>query len=152
MKLAFNRQGRYTDFSDGYALYQKRARGGKPVSLKDYVKIVKLYCKYAADQLLNDGIIDLPEQFGSIAAAILTRKAQFRGKKFIGYGKMDWTTGHYDGKLKAFGLVYLPRHDKNANMRSFGFVANRRLFKKMKDIFQGDECDWSPLAFSEDLI
>lgn len=152
MKLAFNGQGRYADFTDGYALYQKRSRGGDPVSMKDYVKIIKSYCRHAADMLLKDGIVDLPEQFGSISAAILTRKAQFRGKKFIGYGKMDWTTGHYDGNLKAFGIVYLPRHDKNKNMRSFGFVANRRLFKRMKELYQGDGCEWRPLVFSEDLI
>lgn len=152
MKLAFNGQGRYTDFDEGYRLYVKRSKKGEYVDGKTYNRIIRQYCKLLSDKLFEEGIVDLPEGMGSIAAAILTRKPQFRGKTFVGYGKMDWQTGHYDGKLKTFGIVYLPRHDKNPNLRSFGFVANRRLFQKVKERYEGYDCPWRPIEFNDEMI
>ena len=151
MKLAFSGQGRFGEFGDGYELYAKRSRLGI-VDLQTYKRIVKRYCSRLADRLVEDGMVDLPGELGSITAAYITRKPQYRGNKFIGYGKMDWKSGHYDGKLKAFGMVYLPRRGKNANLRSYGFVANRALFKRMKNKWDCGFNDWKPIEFNDEMI
>ena len=152
MKLAFNSQAHYTDFSDGYRLYVNRSRKGESVDQKTYNRIIRLYCSSLADRLEEYGIIDLPNEMGMIAAAILTRKPQYRGKTFVGFGKMDWEKGHYDGTLKTFGLVFLPKMGKKQNMRCYGFVANRQLFKRMKARYEQDFCPWSPIVFKDEMI
>lgn len=151
MKLAFNNKAHYTDFDAGYGLYVRRSRGGKCLSEEQYRKAIKMYCRYMAKSLCDEGAAELPCGLGMITAAIITRKPQYRGKKFVGYGKMDWQNGTYDGKLKAFGVVYLPRHEY-ANLRCFGYVANRRLFKKMKDIYTSYDCPWQPVEFKDEMI
>lgn len=150
MRLAFNGEGHYPNLDEGYALYKKRVK--KPLDRKTYNRIVKAYCKRLASRLEEKGVVDLPGDFGMLCAATLTRKPQYRGKKFIGYGKMDWTKGHYDGNLKAFGIIFLPRHGKNNNLRSFGFVCNRELFKKTKKKYLSGESVWKPLEFTEEMI
>lgn len=150
MKLAFNGLGHYAEFSDGYALYVRRAQS-EPVDESTYKRIVKAYCKRLADRLYDEGLVDLPKGMGSIAATVITRKPQYRGKRFVGYGKYDWTIGGYDGKLKTFGLVFLPKHTKK-NMRCFGYVANRELFKRVKQHSDEETCKWKPLDFNDDMI
>lgn len=152
MKLAFNGQAHYTDFTDGYNLYVKRARGNAPLSLDVYKRVLKRYCKLLAERLIRNGIVDLPKTLGTIASAIITRRPQYRGKQFIGYGAIDWSNGRYDGKLKTFGIVYLPRHDKNQNLRCLGFVANRRLFQAVKAEYVNDNCTWQPVEFNDEMI
>lgn len=154
MKLAFSGQARYTDFVPGYELYLKRTKGDTPLERAEYNRIVRRYCSLLADRLIREGMIDLPCDMGSIVAAKILRKPQYRGKKFIGYGKMDWSKGHYDGSLRAFGLVFLPRRDRhrNANLRCYGFVANRQLFKNMKSRYESDDCPWTPVEFNDDMI
>ncbi len=152
MRLAFTGEGRYAEFEKSYDEYVKRSKKGEYVDFKTYKRLVKGYCKKLARRLIEDGMVDLPCDMGSIATATLTRKLQYRGKKVVGYGKMDWKKGHYDGKLKAFGIVYLPRRGKNANMRSYGFVANRRLFQKMKNIHESGESNWTPIEFNEGMV
>lgn len=153
MKLAFSGQGRYADFSNGYELYKKRSKSGEEIDRETYCRVIRLYCKHLAQGLEENGIVDLPNEIGSIASATLTRRPQFRGKKFIGYGAIDWSTGQYDGKLKTFGMVFLPRHTKkNANLRCFGFVANRRLFKMLKEIYNREDCPWATLEFNDEMI
>jgi len=152
MKLAFSGQARYADFSDGYRIYLSRLRGKPPVSMEEYRRAVKAYCRIIADRLVDDGFADLPAGIGSIAAATITRKPQYRGKHFIGYGGMDWGTGQYDGKLKTFGMVYLPRHGRNGNLRCLGYVANRRLFQRMKKRAMADDCTWEPIEFNDEMI
>jgi hypothetical protein len=152
MRLAFTGEGRYAEFEKSYDEYVKRSKKGEYVDFKTYKRLVKGYCKGLARRLIEGGMVDLPCDMGSIAAATLTRKLQYRGKKVVGYGKMDWKKGHYDGKLKAFGMVYLPRRGKNANMRSYGFVANRRLFQKMKNIHESGESNWTPIEFNEGMV
>lgn len=153
MKLAFSGQGRYTDFEDGYRLYLNRSRNSECVDQKTYNRIIRKYCKLLVDRLKRYGVVDLPNNIGIIAAAIIKRKPQYRGKKFIGYGKKDWASGNYDGTLKTFGIVFLPKLDKKRNcFRSYGFVANRRLFKALKGVYEGDHCDWSPIAFNDEMI
>ena len=152
MKLAFNRQARYTDFSDGYSLYVRRSKKGMSVGSRTYNRIVKRFCELLSVKLYENGIVDLPSNMGAIAAAILTRKPQYRGDKFIGFGKMDWAKGHYDGSLKAFGVVYLPKHDKNQNLRGYGFVANRRLFTNIKEKYMNGDCAWQPVMFKDEMI
>jgi len=152
MKLAFSGQGRYADFKEGYELYVKRSRLGNLMDEKTYRRVVKAYCRMLADKLYEDGMIDLPGGLGSIATATLTRKAQYRGDKCIGYGKMDWTKGRYDGKLKTFGLVFLPRRERTQNLRSYGFVANRRLFQKVKQKAIGYGCNWRPIEFNDEMV
>ena len=152
MKLAFSGQGRYPDLTDGYALYRKRARKEKTLDEKTYNAVVKRYCKRLAERLIEEGIVELPNGMGTIAAATMTRKPQYRGKKFIGYGGMDYSSGMLDGTLKAFGMVFLPRHTKNANLRCLGYVANRKLFQTMKEKYTSGEADWLPVVFNEDMI
>ena len=149
MKLAFSGQARYPDLDEGYDLYLKRTKS-QPLEKKEYNRVVKAYCRRLAEYMKEEGMVDLPGKMGMLSSAILTRKPQYRGEKFVGYGKMDWTKGHFDGNLKAFGVVFLPRHEKNNNMRSFGFVCNRRLFKDIKEKYLAG--DWSPLEFTEDMI
>ena len=152
MKLAFNGEARYVDYSDGYTLYLNRSRKGECMDRTMYSRVIRTYCQWMAKTILENGIVDLPARMGAVAAAILTRKPQWRGKKFIGYGKMDWQKGHYDGNLKAFGLVYLPTRKGNENLRCYGFVANRRLFKKMKEKYESGDCLWTPIEFEEEMI
>jgi len=153
MKLAFSGEGRYTDFEDGYRMYVNRSRKGESVDRKTYNRIIRLYCSSLADRLEENGIIDLPNDMGMIAAAVLKRKPQYRGKKFVGYGKMDWKKKMYDGTLRAFGIVFLPKMGKKRNnLRCYGFVANRRLFQRMKKTYENFDCDWSPIAFEEEMI
>lgn len=152
MRLAFNGQAHYTDFSAGYELYKKRSKLGLSVDEKTYRRLIRSYCGLLADRLNSDGMVDLPCKMGSIAAATITRKPQYRGKQFIGYGKKDWSTGHYDGKLKAFGIVYLPRRNRHKNLRSFGFVANRQLFKRVKNNYESGNRNWEPVEFNDDMI
>jgi len=152
MKLAFNSQAHYTDFSKGYELYRRRNDGKELLDETTYRRAVKAYCKLLAKQLCERGIVDLPNDMGSIAAAEITRKPQYRGKKFIGYGKMNWETGRYDGNLKAFGMVFFPKRNKNRNLRCFGYVANRQLFKKVKKIYESDDCRWRLMKFNDEMI
>ena len=151
MKLAFNGEAHYTDFSDGYQLYVNRSRKGQSVDKKTYNRIIRLYCQSLADGLLRNGMVDLPNEMGMIAAATIRRKPQYRGKKFIGYGAMDWEKGHFDGTLKSFGLVFLPKGNRK-NLRCYGFVANRELFKKMKKAYAQPFCPWSPVVFNDEMI
>lgn len=152
MKLAFSGEAHYPDFSEGYQLYVKRSKKGTYFDSKTYNRVIRKYCNILADRLCEQGMVDLPGELGSIFAAMITKKPQYRGKQFIGYGAMDWEKGHYDGKLKAFGLVFLPKRTKNGNLRCFGFVANRQLFKRMKAIYNSDDRNWKPLDFKNEMI
>lgn len=111
-----------------------------------------MYCSMLADRLQENGIVDLPNEMGMIVAAEIRRKPQYRGKKFIGYGKYDYEKGHYDGTIKTFGLVFLPKRAKKQNMRCYGFVANRVLFKKMKEKFKSGLSQWKPIQFNDEMI
>lgn len=152
MKLAFNGKAHYPDYSAGYDLYSSRARSRECVDKKTYNKIIRMYCSSLADRLLNTGMADLPMNIGTIYTSVIFRRPQYRGKKFIGYGKKDWGTGYYDGDPKAFGLVFLPNRDRNANLRCYGFVSNRALFKKLKSLYQSDYCPWTPIEFNNEMI
>ncbi len=152
MKLAFNKMAHYPDFEDGYTLYLKRKRTDIYVDKKTYKRIIKRYCRILVKSLIENGIIDLPCSIGSIVAARITRKPQYRGKTFVGYGKKDWKTGLYDGNLKTFGIVFLPNRKKHKNIRGLGFVANRELFKTIKDRYEKDKCSWELLDFNDEMI
>lgn len=152
MKLAFNRQARYTDFSSGYELYIHRARKNAPVERAQYNRVVRMFCRKLTEHLLEYGIVDLPADTGFIAAATITRRPQYRGKKFIGFGGYDYAKKQYDGKLKTFGLVFLPKHDRNKNLRCFGYVANRQLYKRMRDKYNSGDCPWTPIDFNDNMI
>jgi hypothetical protein len=154
MRLAFNGQAHYSDFGPGYDLYRRRARRDDILDKATYNRVVRQFCKMLSDRLTKEGIVDLPCQMGTIAASSFTRKPQYRGKQFVGYGKMDWKNKRYDGNLKAFGLVYMPRrgNKRNENLRCYGFVANRALYKTMQRIHEGAECPWRPVEFKDDMI
>lgn len=152
MRLAFSGESRYPDYDNGYRLYLNRDRNGSPVSKRQYKRIVREYCRVLADRLVENGIIDFPGRFGSVAAIELLRKPQYRGKKFVGYGKIDWESGHFDGTLKAFGIGFLPNRKRSENLRCFGFVANRALFKRMKSKFLSDSCNWIAMTFTDEMI
>lgn len=152
MRLAFDNMAHYTDFSKGYDLYLKRCRNGKPVNETVYRRVVKAFCKELSKQLIETGMVSLPGKLGDLSVANITRKPQYRGDKFIGYGKKDWNTGYYDGTLKAFGIVYMPRHGQNENLRCYGFVANRQLFKDVKKNYESGISDIVPVSFTDDMI
>lgn len=152
MRLAFTNRAQYPNFIDSYELYKKRSKKDLTVDYTTYKRIIKTYCRILAARLVDEGLIDLPCDLGSISAVILTRKPQYRGKKFIGYGKMNWETGQFDGKLKTFGITYLPKRVKYANLRCLGFVANRQLFKKVKARYVQEDCRWQPIEFKDEMI
>lgn len=152
MKLAFSGEARYPKFDEGYGLYSKRVRRQTKIGFSSYSRIVKMYCASLAERLCRDGIVDLPCGLGSLYAAEIYRKPQYRGDKFIGYGKMDWKKGEYDGSHKAFGIVFLPDRNRNQNLRCYGFVANRKLYKRMKAIYDGYDRNWSPITFNDEMI
>lgn len=152
MRLAFNGQGRYVDYTKGYELYKRRRRFKDAIGFAEYKKIVRAYCKALAERLFYEGYADFPNGMGAIAAAIIKRRPQYRGKQFIGFGKMDWKDGHLDGSFKTFGIVFLPSRKSNPNLRCYGFVANRQLFKKMKASYSEGECEWAPMEFNDDMI
>lgn len=153
MKLAFNNKAHYTDFSDGYALYKLRTKKGMIVDEALYRRVIKSYCRVLAKRLETEGAADFPNDMGTVAAVSITRKPQYRGKVFIGYGMKDWTTGMFDGKLRTFGIAYLPKRKKNKQiLRCLGFVANRQLFQRMKNLYLTDTCPWALLEFNDDMI
>ncbi len=151
MKLAFSGEARHADMGPAYQLYRRRERKGQPLDEKTYRRVLKAYCKMLAERLRNEGMIDLPCGLGLIAAATITRKAQYYGRTFAGYGAMNWKTGKRDGRLKTFGMVYLPSHDKGS-LRCYGFVANRKLFQVMREINNDYGCPWTPMDFNDDMI
>lgn len=151
MKLAFSGEARYPDFRDGYELYKRRARSRECLDEKTYHRVVRDYCRDLAGRLENEGMADLP-RLGSIVAVKLERRPQFRGDKFVGYGSMNWKEGHYDGSHQAFGITFLPDRRRSQNLRCYGFVANRRLFKRMKERASGYDCPWIPLEFNDEMI
>lgn len=152
MKLAFTTKARYSDYSEGYARYKVAKHSKGCVSERTYHSVVRAYCKMLADSLLSDGMVDLPCEMGSIAVANILRKPQYRNNKFIGFGKWDWNTRAYDGQLKAFGIVFLPNRDTTNNLRSFGFVANRQLFRRIRAAWQNKEVAWVPVEFNDEMI
>lgn len=152
MKLIFSGQGRYPEYDEGFDLYRKRAKKENTLDRKQYARVIRRYCELLSERLCKEGMVDLPNGMGTIAAAIITRKPQYRGGKFIGYGAKDYKTGELDGNLKTFGMVFLPRHDKNENLRCLGYVANRQLFKRMKGLFMNGDCDWAPIGFKDEMI
>lgn len=150
MKLAFSGYGRYAKYDDGYVLYCSRARSKDVVTKSQYMSIVKMYCKLIADEIEKTGFAELP-YIGNIMCAEIDRKPQYRGNKFIGYGKRDYSKGgEYDGSIKAFGVVYMPNRDATCNLRCLGFVANRRLFKKLKK--HNTENEYMLVPFNDDMI
>jgi hypothetical protein len=152
MKLAFSGEARYPEYLSGYGFYVKRCRISKPLEFSEYKNVVRLYCASLAERLCKDGIVDLPAGLGQLCAAEIMRRPQYRGDKFIGYGKKDWDKGHYDGSPKSFGIVYLPNRSRKASLRSYGFVANRKLFKRMKALYDQGYRPWTPIEFNDDMI
>lgn len=152
MKLAFNGKAHYPNLKDGYDLYAKRTRTRGYISQEQYNSVIRLYCSILAGRLLEEGMVDLPCNLGSICAATMTRKPVYRNGKFIGYGKYDHKTGLYDGNINSFGIVFLPSRDANANLRSYGFVANRELFKRVKSYYVSDDCTWDTIEFNDEMI
>lgn len=153
MKLAFNNKAHYADFDTAYDLYVKRSKSGNYVDKKLYKRIIRQYCEMLAERFIENGFVDLPHNFGQITAVQIIRKPQYRGKQFIGYGGRDWNNGgQFDGKLKTFGITYLPKYNKHKNLRCLGFVANRQLFKKVKAYYLQGKCTWSLLDFNDDMI
>ena len=152
MKLAFSGQARYPDMTDGYEVYVRRTRKNEPVNLHTYTAIVKEYCSLLAEDLKKEGAVDLPCGLGTVAAVTIRKSPQYRGDKFVGYGGFNWEKGHFDGEPEAFSITYLPRRDKNKNLRCYGFVANRRLFKKMKELYQSYDCPWVPIEYGKEMI
>ena len=151
MRLAFSGEARYADCTEGYKLYMKRARKECLVNDATYKKVLKAYCRRLSERLKQNGMVDLPCGLGMVSTTIHTRRPMYRDGKFDGYGMMDWKTGARDGKLKVFGIAFLPKHGKGS-LRCYGFVANRKLFQAMKEKYNGDDCQWVPIEFNNEMI
>ena len=151
MRLAFSGEARYPDYDDGYELYKKRARSRECMDYTTYKRVVRRYCSELSDRLVNEGMVDLPCEIGSVSAAIFTRKAKYRNGKFLGYGKIG-KDGKFDGTLKAFGIVFAPNRNTSSNLRCYGFVTNRQLFKKVKSAYECEDCNWVPIEFKDEMI
>ena len=80
MKLIFSGQGRYPEYDEGFDLYRKRAKKENTLDKKQYARVVRRYCEMLSERLCGEGIVDLPNGMGTIAAAIITRKPQYRGE------------------------------------------------------------------------
>jgi len=152
MKLAFSGEARYPVLKDSFHVYSRRVRGRLPVDYKVYCKVVKLYCASLAERLCNEGMADLPSDLGTLYASTIKRKPRYRNGKFDGFGKKDWKNGYYDGTPTAFGVVFLPNRNKSQNLRCYGFVANRALYKRLKGIYESRDCKWVPLEFNDEMI
>ena len=129
----------------------KRSRTDITLNFDTYKRIVRDYCKALASEICETGMIELP-RIGSLAVSLFRRKPRYRNNKFVGYGKYDWEKKEYDGSKNSFGVAFLPRHDKNNNLRCYGFVANRRLYQKLKEIYEKFDCPWVPLGFTNEMI
>lgn len=151
MKLAFSGEARYPDFHKGYGLYSKRVRRREIIGFSSYCKVVKLYCASLAERLYKNGMVDLPAGLGMLSVAMIPRKLQYRGKTLIGYGKRDYNTGYLDGSAKAFGVVFLPNRKKSQNLRCYGFVANKALYRRLKETYE-ESRPWVPMEFNDDII
>lgn len=152
MRLAFSGEARHPDLSGGYELYVRRSRIRECLDWDTYRRVVKEYCRVLAERLEKDGIADLPCGIGAVAAVTIRRKPLYHGKKFIGYGKMDWKVGYFDGSTTAFGIAFLPDRSANQNLRCYGFVANRKLFKRMKGKYDAGMNNWCPVEFNDEMI
>ena len=152
MKLAFSGEARYPVLKDSFRLYSRRVRCRLPLEFKVYCKVVKLYCASLAERLCNEGMVDLPANLGTLYASTIRRKPRYRNGKFLGYGKNDWEKGQYDGNPTAFGVVFLPNRKATENLRCYGFVANRALYKRLKGIYESRDCRWVPLEFNDEMI
>ena len=152
MRLAFSGKARLPEFNDAYELYVSRAKSRDCMDEPMFRRVIKSYCRMLANQLEESGMVDLPMSIGSVCAAEINRKPQYRGKTFVGYGKIDWKRKCYDGSPRAFGIVFLPNRDKAHNLRSYGFVANRKLYKRIKEIYESYDCPWVPLEFNDEMI
>ena len=152
MKLAFNGSAHYPDLSKGYERYKSRTKSDRPIDKRTYNRIIKSYCELIAQRLVDEGSADFPCGLGTVVAAVLTRKPQYRGDKFVGYGGWDWKNKQFDGKLKTFGIVFLPRWNRCQNLRCYGFVANRQLFNNVKQRFREYTCRWTAMNFNDDMI
>jgi len=153
MPLAFNRQARYPDFSEAYGRYVSGARTRGCVDEATYRRILRAYCSILADRLVDEGMVDLPCDMGMIAVAEIKRKARYVNGKFAGYGMVDWRRGGArDGSPTALGVVFIPTRRKTANLRSYGFVANRRLYHRIKYAVDSGMVDWMPMEFNDDMI
>ena len=73
MRLAFSGEARYADFTDGYRLYCKRARGRKPLDFVEYKRVVREYCKIMSENLVEYGMADIPGGIGTIMAVEIRR-------------------------------------------------------------------------------
>lgn len=151
MRLAFDNQAHYTDFAAGYQLYLNRCRNGNPLDEKTYRRVLKMYCKCIAKHLQNAGMADLPNGLGTIAVANIRRNGRWKDGKMIGHGGYDWKNRAPYDTLKTFGIVYLPKHGKG-NLRCYGFVANRRLFKAMKEKYLSGDSGWTLMEYNDEMV
>ena len=151
MRLAFDNQAHYTDFSAAYQLYLNRCRDGNPVDEKTYRRVLKAYCKMMAERLEEDGMVDLPNELGMLSVANIRRRGRWADGKFVGYGGYDWKNNAPYNDLKTFGIVYLPKHGKG-NLRCYGFVANRKLFQRMKEKYVSGASNWALMEFNDEMI
>lgn len=137
-------ESRYPDLSKGYELYLHRsAKTPKEriLSLQQYNRIVKSYCKALADKLEDEGITDLPSNIGSIAAVNIRKKPTYdkTRKAYRPADLIDWDKTRETGGIVrkdcriTFGFVFVPKRIKgHENFRCFGIRANKALYKRMK--------------------
>lgn len=94
-----------------------------------------------ADRLEKEGMVDLPSDIGMLAAVNIRkrpvydkREGKYRPARSIDWDKVRETgTMAYKDSPNTFGFVFVPKHlRKRAIFRCFGFVANKSLYKKLR--------------------
>ena len=149
--VLFKGEARYPDLESGYELYKRRSVKTDKENLLDqvtYNRIVKQYCKELAGRLLEEGVVDLPNDIGCVAAVEVTKRATYdrRQKKYRSVGLVDWNATREAGEIvrkdgnKTLGFVFSPKRVKgHNNLRCFGIRANKALYKKVRAMYdEGD--------------
>jgi len=145
----FNGKARYPDFDKPYELYLKRSERSFSVLSKGmFIDIVRRYCKRLSEELDSNGYVDLPLDIGALSAVRISRTPKYdrTNKRYISADTIDWAETKRSGSIvrkhdnRTFGICFLPKRAKGMeNFRAFGIVANRQLYRRMKNRFDDGE-------------
>ena len=141
----FINKARYPDLTNGYLLYRNRSSLTPPERLlteAQFNRVIKRYCKRLATMVEDCGVADLPCDMGAIVAVNIKKRPVYdaREKKFKPARSVDWDKTRetksmvYKYDPNTFGFVFAPKHIRGRNIfRCFGFVANKSLYKRMRE-------------------
>lgn len=153
----FSGEARRPEFSGAYDLYlRRRRRGVEPLTRAQFAKAVRAYCRLLAEELETTGMAELPCGLGCLAAGVVRRRPRWdpKARKWRTADPVDWEETRRTGTLtrkagdgRAFAITYVPAvggHRGDVNRMCLGFQANRGLFRRMKDKYDGGELGFKP--------